>query len=123
VAIRRHNKLQKERKKRLNVVACPAISFKSGDVAESCRQVALAVKRFMEPPMEPLEKEDVLRLEESIVRPTTMTLEERAKDLEGLLWSRELGSIFFNNMRLGFFSFYFLYFAHKTLAFRVSRYL
>lgn len=91
--VRAHNRKIKERKKRLNVVAIPSVSFKSDSVQDPCRQIAVAIKRFLEPPMEPLDKDEAARYEENVIKPATMTAEERSKELEGLLWSRELGSM------------------------------
>lgn len=89
--VRSHNRKIKERKKRLNVVAIPSVTFKSDTSQDTCRQIALAIKRFLEPPMEPLDKEEAQRHEENVIKPAAMTAEERSKELEGLLWSRELG--------------------------------
>eukprot|EP01122_Echinamoeba_exundans_P016880 TRINITY_DN869_c0_g1_i2.p1 TRINITY_DN869_c0_g1~~TRINITY_DN869_c0_g1_i2.p1 ORF type:complete len:415 (+),score=65.18 TRINITY_DN869_c0_g1_i2:81-1325(+) len=88
--VRAHNRKIKEKKKRLNAVAIPSITFKTDSVQDTCRQIAIAIKRFLEPPMEPLDKDEALRYEENVIKPATMTAEERSKELEGLLWSREL---------------------------------
>lgn len=89
--IRAHNRKIKERKKRLNVVAVPGITFRSDSPHDTCRQVSLAIKRFLEPPLEPIDRDEMARYEENVIKPTEMTTEERSKELEGLLWSRELG--------------------------------
>lgn len=55
-------------------------------------QASLALKNFMTPAYEPHSEEAVERLNQSILGRTSMSTQEREKELDGLMFSRELES-------------------------------
>jgi hypothetical protein len=90
-----HNKKTKDKKRPIKIVATPCfdISNSADQFRESCRQMALACKRFFEPSLDPIDPDAALKWQETILfaQPTITPL-EKEKELEGLMWSRELGT-------------------------------
>jgi O-acetyl-ADP-ribose deacetylase (regulator of RNase III) len=94
--IQLHNKKAKDKQRPIKVVATPCIDLSelNEKMKESCRQMALACKRFFEPSHDPIDADSALKWNESIViNPPTGNPVEKEKELEGLMWSRELGAI------------------------------
>jgi hypothetical protein len=96
-----HNKKAKDKKRPIKIVATPCIDISelTEKMKESCRQMALACKRFFEPSLDPIDPDTALKWHESIfLNPPTTTPLEKEKELEGLMWSRELGQYLSVNM-------------------------
>lgn len=78
--------------KKISSVACP-FSYYTADSGECCRQMSIAIKNYVSPVTEPYDEETGHRFSQTITKSVNMTTEEREKELEGLLWSREIGML------------------------------
>jgi serine/threonine protein kinase len=70
----------------------PSYMADGSDMAASVYQTSLAVKNFMNPPLEPYDDEAVERMTQLVLGRSSATTQEREKELDGLLFSRELES-------------------------------
>jgi hypothetical protein len=94
--IQQHNNKIKENKKQLvQTVAVPCINFsESADtMRDNCRQMALAYSRYNEPSEMLAELDATHKYNTDITKTQNRSILplEKEKELEGLLWSRELG--------------------------------
>lgn len=94
--IQQHNNKIKENKKQLiQTVAVPCINFSesSDTMRDNCRQMALAYSRYNDPSEMLTELEASHKYNSDITKTQNRSILplEKEKELEGLLWSRELG--------------------------------
>lgn len=79
------------KKKKIRTVALPCVSF-SDNIAETCHQMSVAISQFFNPPQEPYDRESGYLYAENIIKQVVSDEEiDKRKELEGLIWSRELG--------------------------------
>lgn len=75
-------------------VAIPCVVFANDSIPDACRQMAIALKSFFSPVQDCYDRESGYLYAESIIRRSIFTEEDRRKELEGLLYSREIGKIY-----------------------------
>lgn len=71
------------------IIWAPSLSKK--DDKFMARQICLAIKSFLTPSIEPFDEFSASSLNKSILSQDRISTDEKEKELEGLLWSREIG--------------------------------
>lgn len=81
-------------RKKLSAVMlwAPSYAPDGSDMAAAVYQAGLAVKNFMNPPLEPYDDEAVERMTQLVLGRSSASTQEREKELDGLLFSREIES-------------------------------
>lgn len=94
-AIKAHNSSIKEssKKKLIKTVAIPCVVFANDSIPDACRQMAIAIKSFFSPVQDPYDRENGYLYAESIIRRSLSSEDDRRMELEGLLYSREIGKL------------------------------